>query len=362
MRKDVLMMPYPESGAQYVHNLAEELKKEHLRVRKPMRFNKLPYLFPIMRNVLKYRVKLLHLHWIEGYSGLSAKNIFLCIIKSFLFIIDTFMAKFILKIKIVWTIHNLYSHEIYYPKIEKLSRKYFSILSDAIICHCSYAKKLFQKEFGVFQDKIYIIKIGNYHNTYKNEIPQEKARQSLNLKNDDFIFLIFGPLRPYKGILNLIKNFNKLGTNHHTKLVIVGKPENSLFKKHIEKAVIDNQNIILICGFIPDDEIQLFMNASDILVFSYNKIHTSAGILLAMSFRKPIIAPRLGCIPETLDERGAFLYNSQEKEGLLIALEKAIDNKDKLKEMGQYNLKLAKEYDWKDIAKETKKIYKEFLR
>lgn len=355
-------MPYPESGAQYVHNLAEELKNQHFIVKKPIKFKKLPYLFPIMRNILRHRVKLLHLHWIEGYSGLSAKNIFLCIIKFFLFIVDTFVAKVILKTKIVWTIHNLYSHEIYYPKIEKLSRKYFSILSDAIICHCSYAKKLFQKEFSVFQDKIYIIKIGNYHNTYKNEFPQEKARQSLKLKKEDFIFLIFGPLRPYKGILNLIKNFNKLDANPHAKLLIVGKPENSLFKKHIEKAVIDNQNINLIFGFVPDDEIQIFMNASDLVVFSYNKILTSAGILLAMNFRKPIIAPRLGCIPETIDRKGAFLYDFKDENGLINALEKAMKNKNNLLEMGNYNFELAKNYAWNDIARQNKNVYERFLK
>ncbi len=356
------MMPYPESGAQYVHNLATELRKGHFGVRKPIRFNKLPFLFPIMRNVLKCRVKLLHVHWIEGYSGLNAKNIFLCIIKFLLFIIDTIMTKFILKTKIIWTIHNLYSHEVYYPKIEKLSRKYCSLLSDAIICHCNYAKKLFQKEFGVFQDKFYIIKIGNYHNTYKNQISQENARQRLNLKKDDFVFLIFGPLRHYKGILKLINNFNKLSTNHPTiLLLIVGKPENSLLKKLIEKAAINNQNIILKCGFIPDDEIQLFMNSCDILVFSYNKILTSAGILLAMSFRKPIIAPRLGCIPETIDKKGAFLYNSKDENGLYNALEKAMKNKNKLLEMGKYNFELAKNFEWNDIAKQNRKVYERFL-
>ena len=362
MKNDILMMPYPESGALYVHNLAEELNKEHFRVRKPIRFNKLPYLFPIMRNVLKYRVKLIHLHWIEGYSGLSAKNIFLCIFKFFLFIIDTLVAKFILKVKIVWTIHNLYSHEIYFPKIEKISRKYFSRMSNAIICHCSDAKKLLQKEFSVVQDKIYIVNIGNYQNSYKNEITLEKARQSLKYKKEDFIFLIFGPLRPYKGILNLIKNFNELETIQHAKLLIVGKPESSLFKKHIEKAVIDNKNINLICRFIPDDEIQIFMNASDLSVFSYNKILTSAGILLAMNFRKAIIAPKLGCIPETIDQKGAFLYDSKDSYGLINALKKAMKNKNKLLEMGNYNFELAKNFEWNNIARQNKEVYERYLK
>ena len=264
--------------------------------------------------------------------------------------------------EIVWTIHNLYSHECYYPRLEILSRKFFSKKADAIICHCDYAKNEFQKKFGASQKKIHVINIGNYHNRYKNEISMEKAREYLNIKRDQFIFLIFGPIRPYKGIINLINTFKEIRRKEKAKLMIVGNPVNKLLTTNIINRTKNNQNFILKFGFISEDEIQIYINASDVVVFSYKKILTSAGILLAMSFGKPIIAPRLGCIPETFEEKGAFLYNSQEKEGLLLAVEKAIDNKSKLKEMGQYNLKLAKKYDWKDIAKETKKIYEEFLR
>ena len=350
-------MPFSRFGPLYQYSLAKELYNEEIKVIFPRRLNKFPFLLPISRNILRYKVKLLHMHWIDGYSGLSSRNRFKALFKLFLFKIDINLAKYILNMKIVWTIHNLHSHECYYPHLEILSRKFFSKKVDAIICHCDYAKNEFQKKFGASQKKIYVINIGNYHNRYKNEISMEKAREYLNIKRDQFIFLIFGPIRPYKGIINLINTFKEIRRKEKAKLMIVGNPVNKLLTTNIINRTKDNQNFILKFGFIPEDEIQIYINASDVVVFSYKKILTSAGILLAMSFGKPIIAPRLGCIPETLDEKGAFLYNSQENEGLALAAEKAIDNKSKLKEMGKFNLDLAKKFDWKVIAKETKRIY-----
>ena len=122
------------------------------------------------------------------------------------------------------------------------------------------------------------------------------------------------------------------------------------------------ENIKLQLEFIPDDDIQIYFNASDIVVFSFQKILGSAGILLAMSFGKPIIAPRLGCIIDILDEKGAFLYNPIENKSLLMALRKAMENKDKLEEMGKYNLNLARLFEWKKIGTETKKVYEKFFK
>jgi len=39
-----------------------------------------------------------------------------------------------------------------------------------------------------------------------------------------------------------------------------------------------------------------------------------------------------------------------------------LENKDKLEEMGQYNLKLAKLFEWNKIGTETKKVYEKFFK
>ena len=352
-------MPNFGGGSIYQYLLAKELFNEGIEVVFPNKLNRGTFLFPISRNVLQLKIRLIHMHWVEGYSGFSSKNKISSVVKFLIFIIDIYIVKYLLKAKIVWTIHNLYSHECLYRKIEKLGRKSFSKKVDAIICHCKYAKKEFIKEFGALENKIHLIKHGNF-NCYENQISRERARKNLNFESNDFIFLIFGSIRPYKGTLNLIESIKKI--NRNIKLLIVGKPINNQINRDIINRIENSPNISFISNFITEDQIQVYFKASDVIVYPFKKILTSGGIFLAMSFGKPIIAPRLGCIPETLNDKGAFLYNSHEENGLLLALESALDNKSKLEEMGQYNFKLTTEYNWKDIAKETKKIYDRISR
>ena len=58
-----------------------------------------------------------------------------------------------------------------------------------------------------------------------------------------------------------------------------------------------------------------------------------------------------------LELKGAFLYNPKEPDGLLNALEEAIENKEKLTKMGENNFIIADDLEWKRNALETKKIY-----
>lgn len=80
-----------------------------------------------------------------------------------------------------------------------------------------------------------------------------------------------------------------------------------------------------------------------------------------MSFGRACIAPSLGCIPDVLDDRGAFLYDPSLPDGLRKALEKAILNRARLKKMGEHNRKRAEEWGWDRIARETTIIYAEAI-
>ncbi len=356
------MMPDYRLRAHYQSPLVKALNQEGFKIIFPNKINKFLLLLPIFRSVLSSRSKNLHMHWIDRFSGFRSKNILVSLLKSLLLIFDIYLIKSLLKTKIIWTIHNKFTHDCTHVNVERIIRKFLYNKVDAIICHCNQAKKEVQSEFGAPQNKIYVIPIGNYINGSKNEISKEKALKYLNLKSEDFVFLSFGTIRPYKGIDKLINCFKTIGKNKNVKLLIIGKPVNNQIKTDIIKSSKAFENIKLRFELIHDDDIQIYFNASDIVVFSFQKILGSAGILLAMSFGKPIIAPRLGCIIDILDEKGAFLYNPRENESLLIALIKVMANKDKLEEMGQYNLNLARLFDWKKIGAETKKVYEKFFK
>lgn len=352
--KKVLMMPRKNPGDYHLAYLERVLVKEGISLIFP---NNNPRFFslPVIKEILKSKVKILHIHWIHTYAGFNTKYKLKSAIKAFLFFMDIYIAKFFFKLKIVWTIHNLYSHESYHPKLEKMIRQHFSKNSDAIIVHCNQAKIIVHKEFGIPKTKIYVIPQGNYTQSYKNEISKQEARKILNLEENNFVFLYFGRIRPHKGVDQLIKSYINLKERKNVKMLIIGRPLNIKIENKLTSFLRDIRDINFRFEFIPDDEIQIYMNAADVVVTPYKKVLSSGEILISMGFGKPIIAPRLGCIIDKLNNLGAFLYDQKDKNGLRKALEKALENKDKLFEMGKNNFNYSSTFFWN--GKETKKVY-----
>jgi glycosyltransferase involved in cell wall biosynthesis len=168
-------------------------------------------------------------------------------------------------------------------------------------------------------------------------------------------------IRPYKGLLELVESFQKLQLSD-AKLVIAGKDRDQQLTADIRKKIEGDSNIQLECRYIPDDELQKYMAAADFVVLPYRDILTSGGIIAGMSYGKAIIAPRIGCIPEVLNSSGGFLYDPNDKEGLLKAMRRATDiSMVKINEMGKYNFSVAKQMDWLNIAASTIKVYEECI-
>jgi len=80
---------------------------------------------------------------------------------------------------------------------------------------------------------------------------------------------------------------------------------------------------------------------------------------LAMSFGKPVIAPRLGCIPYVLEGTDNLLYDPTAESGLLHAMQQALQMD--LEQVGRGNLQRAAQFDWDTIAKATREVYKQCL-
>jgi len=208
--------------------------------------------------------------------------------------------------------------------------------------------------------KIEVIPHGGFVDTFPNSISRKEARNRLNLSSTDLTFLFLGLIRPYKGVLELIESFHELDSSC-AKLIIAGKPRDEQLIKLIRNKADGNSNIRLILQSIPDDEVQAYMNAADIMVLPYRDILNSGSVILGMSFGKAIITPYLGCMPEVLNSSGSFLYDPGEQDGLLNAMKRAMDAKARLLEMGNYNLSLAKKLDWRDIAASTYRVYESCL-
>ena len=79
-------------------------------------------------------------------------------------------------------------------------------------------------------------------------------------------------------------------------------------------------------------------------------------ILEAMATGRPVVAFKVGGIPEVIGNSGFALTN---REGFIYKVKELLENRNECVRMGKKANKRAKNFDWNLIAQETIKYYKE---
>jgi glycosyltransferase involved in cell wall biosynthesis len=309
----------------------------------------------VFHNVIFKHLKIdvLHLHWLPPFKRAPARFFRLLLFVTKLLILR------ILGVRIVWTAHDLKPPESIFRQGDWLLAKTVIALANTVIVHSFAAQKTVISAFHIKNHKkIFVVPHGNFIAQYQNSIDRNSARSRLGITDSRLVILFLGKIRPYKGVLQLIDVFKTLRENvPDVELVIAGHPLNDNLADILREKIAGSENLQYKPGTVPADEIQVYMNASDVVVFPYLQILTSGAAVLAMSFARACIAPKLGGLQDTLDDNGAFLYEHNEKDGLLNALKAAYSNRDNLTSMGRHNLQKVLPLTWDYVACETYKVY-----
>ncbi|MEL7038723.1 MAG: glycosyltransferase family 4 protein [Cyanobacteria bacterium J06592_8] len=282
-----------------------------------------------------------------------------CWLKFIAFILQLLILK-LLNVKVVLTIHEWQDklcdgkHDIT-PLQAAIIGKFLS----GIITHCQSTKVMIAEAMNLKDPgKVFVVPHGNYIGVYENRMSRSEARETLNIPEENFMFLLFGGIHSGKGTFDGIEAFQKIA-NNQTHLVIAGKSSSKALKEEIVNQITGWENIALVCPKegIPDDEIQIYMNACDCVVLPY-KIFTTSGVaILSMSYSRACIVPNSGFFKDVLDDQGAFLYEHNNNESLAQAMSLCLEKREQLLEMGKYNYQKAKEWDWNFVARKTYDVY-----
>ena len=342
----------------WFENPYKELLIKHLNDQKVYAEEYYQSLFFIPKVLSRGKPEILHLQTLHYFF--ASRNKLYCWIKFVFFILQLLFLRLI-GVKTVWTVHE-WKDKITDGEhnISPLQAVIIGQSLAAIITHCESTKNEMIAELKLKNhEKVFVVFHGNYIDAYDNNISRTEARKLLNIPENDLVFLMFGGIHKGKGTLDGIEAFKKI-TQDHIHLVVAGKVSKSQLRTSILEAIGDRKNILFTAPpeGIPDEQIQVYMNACDCVVLPYTIFTTSGVAVLAMSYSKVCIAPRLGFFQDILDENGAFLYDPSTEDGLLNALNLSIDQKQSLEEMGRHNFELAKNWNWDYVATETQKVYR----
>lgn len=255
----------------------------------------------------------------------------------------------------VLTMHNLKpTHPLKPSWIDFLGHWVAVNFTERVIVHCSEARRLIAARYGRTRN-IFEVPHPNYIGYYPNDISKQDARSKLNLPEAARIFLFLGGVRPNKGIETLIRAFKDLEGDDFI-LLIAGKldiPDS--YAEHLQILADNDPRIRFQFGFIPDEKLQVFYNACDVVVLPFTSILTSGSAILAMSFAKPVIAPRMGCLPELLEQDSDWLFEPESEESLKKTMLRSLS--DDYTNAGDISFKNVSKFNREDITRQTATIY-----
>jgi len=265
------------------------------------------------------------------------------------------------RVRIVWTIHDYRNHDNPRWRIEHCIGWLIARRVDALIVHGAMAKQIVVAGWGkAIESRVHIIPHGNYINSYPNHIGREEARRRLGLDSRSRVLLFLGWIRPYKGVSDLIRIFRQR-PDRNARLVVAGRPIDAAIDQNMKSLIGEDSRICYRPGFVDQADVQIYMNASDVMVLPYERVFTSGAAVLAMSFGKACIAPKMGGVVDALDCRGAVMFDPAKPQDLERALTEVLDGRHDLAAMAAHNRARAVEWSWSEVGQRTAAIYRACL-
>ena len=189
-----------------------------------------------------------------------------------------------------------------------------------------------------------------------------RVRASLHLENE-IGFLFVGRVDDYrKGLLLLLKAWELFSRKEKSaKLVVVGPGDQTIAKTHAR--LLDIEESTVFKGYVGNETLNKIYCACDIFVSPSLLEGFGLTLVEAMAAGKPIIAFRVGAIPEIVkDGFNGKTLGSRDPSEFAKAMEFFTRNPECIGRVGSYNRDYAsKRFSWKITAVATERVYEELL-
>jgi beta-1,4-mannosyltransferase len=271
----------------YVMNLENSLSA-HYKI-----INKKPNKIGVL-NLFNYlfQADIFLFNWIENLPSRRFGNL-----QVIVFVIFLVVSKALGK-KIVWIMHNKYSHD---RSGDYMVDFMFNIMikhSDLILTHSLSGVDFIDSMNPSFTKKTnYLIH------------PVKRFNTPVSDKKLTYDFFIWGTIWPYKGIIEFLKYLKDSG-NTNFKILIAGICINDIVRFDLEKYL--NSDIIYMNKFYGIDEIANFSNQAKFTLFTYKteSVLSSGSLMDSIGMGSVIIGPDAGAFKDLSSYKFVKTYKS----------------------------------------------------
>lgn len=243
-----------------------------------------------------YKQEIYHFNWFDQAFSLS----------SFLYRFFILLRLILTGKKLVWTVHNVTSHEkspVYNTILRAILLRFSSrihVMNEASL-DFPFLKK--------YKDKVTLVPHGDYFGSYPES--NLDLREKFGIAPDSPIILFVGAIRPYKNVEVLLSAFAEVQkeTATNASLLICGKTNPPEYLQKLQGEMDKMNNVFFSPTFIPDEDMEAYLREAAFLVtpYSYRSALNSGTVLLACSYSRTVVCPDIAGIQD-IQRQAQCLY------------------------------------------------------
>jgi glycosyltransferase involved in cell wall biosynthesis len=247
----------------------------------------------------------------------------------------------------------------------QLNRWIFEAFS-IIFFHGESNRQRFLSMFEPPKGRLYIIPHGNekLFLSVRSKITTEmQMRERYGIDTNASVILFFGNLMPSKGLPDLLKAFSQVyAKENFARLMVVGRPSKLMDMDALTELVAKlgiSKATTIDARYFPMEDVAPLMDMATMVIYPYLNSTQSGALQVAYTFGKPVIATKVGGLPEAVENgKSGFLVHPSSPDELADAILKLIKNPSLTREMGAYAKYLSDtRFSWDSIAREILSIY-----
>ena len=261
------------------------------------------------------------------------------------------LLKLMTKSRIAFVCHNVSSHDS--GAIDKLCTRIALRPADAFLVHSledeARLAQLFPGKPALRAD----------HPTYdvfrRRNLTSAGARSILQLSGN--VLLFFGFIRPYKGLRYLIEAMPLILNHLEVTLQVVGEFWSSEARmRSLAQRLGVADHVRFVSEYVANEDVEVYFAASDLVVLPYVSATGSGIVQTAYAMRKPVLATRVGCLPEVVEHgRTGYLVAKESPEAISSAVVDFFTKK-RAHEMAVHLDRMPARFAWSNLVKSIEEL------
>ncbi len=315
------ILEVPDSPHVYLRRLRQGLSERgHVVDEAPFPYLRWPgNTVKFMRQFLRQH-DLIHLHW-SIFDSLTAARLF-----------------FSTKTPKIWTVHNIVPHVPLLRDDLLASHAYLDGV-DIAVWHSARSIDEARRRFGArglpetWNAKNRVIPLMSFNGIWPDTVSDDEARRRIGVDGDAPVVGHFAPTQPYKGTRRFVDLMTRIG-RPDVVYCIFGACHDSSLEQEIRAAAAASPNLRIHLVRLPDDELQYWFKACNVVVQPYTEVTTSGSIFFPIAFKIPVIASPLGNIPDVIQHRVTG-WLADDADSLAGCIEEALGDPKATRAMGE---------------------------